>query len=292
MGPMPLSARNWLASTELDNRFADVRLLRAGSRFTIYAARERLAQRLVAVKLPDDNAGSWLHDVLAAEGDVLAAIGTHPHVIRCYERLELPDGRPALVLAHCRGTLHDAVRADEPVPADHAVAIGIKIAGALEAAHRIGVLHCDMRPKNVFLGESGEPVLAGFDAATRVDAPEPRPPLHQLTPHTAPELLEGSRPTTASDVYGLAATLYELVAGRAAFRAYAGESPASVIVRVLSNPVQPIRAPHVPLELSDLLTWGLAPDPAERPPSPAWIAEELGRIAHRQGWPRTRMVAS
>jgi hypothetical protein len=65
-----------------------------------------------------------------------------------------------------------------------------------------------------------------------------------------------------------------------------------VIVRVLSNPVQPIKAPHVPLELSDLLTWCLAPAPVDRPPSPAWIAEELGRIARRQGWPRTRMIAS
>jgi serine/threonine protein kinase len=289
---MPLSARDWLAGAELGNRFADVRLLRAGSRFTVYEARELPAQRLVAVKLPDENAGSWLHDVLAAEADALAAIGVHPHVIRCYERLELPDGRPALVLEHCRGTLHDSVRGDEPMPPDRAVAIGIKIAGALETAHRAGVLHCDVRPQNVFLGESGEPVLAGFDAATRENAPEPRPPLHQLTPHTAPELLEGNRPTTASDVYGLAATLYELVAGRAAYRAYAGESPASVIVRVLSNPVQPIRAPHVPLEMSDLLTWGLAPDPAAGAPTPAGVAGGGGRGAHRQGWPRTRMIAS
>jgi serine/threonine protein kinase len=117
-----------------------------------------------------------------------------------------------------------------------------------------------------------------------------RAPLHRLTPHTAPELLEGNPPTAASDVYGLASTLYELVAGRAAFRAYVGESPASVIVRVLSNPVLPIVAPNVPLEVSDLLTWSMSPSPANRPPSPAWLAEELGRIERREGWPRTRMV--
>jgi serine/threonine protein kinase len=291
MGLMALSARDWLAGAALGSRFAEVRLLRAGSRFTIYEARERSAQRLVALKVPDESAGSWLHDVLRDEGEVLSAIGTHPHVIRCYERLELPDGRPALLLEHCRGTLHDALRGDQPV-APEAVAVGIKVAGALETAHRYGVIHCDVRPHNLFRTESGEPALAGFDAAARKDATEPRPPLHRLTAHTAPELLEGEPPTTASDVYGLAATLYELVAGRAAFRAYAGESPASVIVRVLSNPVQRIKAQQVPLELSDLLTWCLAPAPADRPPSPAWIAEELGRIARRQGWPRTRMIAS
>jgi serine/threonine protein kinase len=103
-------------------------------------------------------------------------------------------------------------------------------------------------------------------------------------------LLEGGLPTAASDVYGLASTLYELVAGRAAFRAYVGESPASVIVRVLSNPVLPIVAPNVPLEISDVLTWAMAPRPQDRPPTPAWLAEELGRIEGRQDWPRTRMV--
>jgi hypothetical protein len=91
-------------------------------------------------------------------------------------------------------------------------------------------------------------------------------------------------------VYGLASTLYELVAGRAAFRAYAGESPATVIVRVLSGTVKPIVAPGVPLELSDLLTWGMSPDPALRPPSPVWLAEELGRIQRREGWPRTKLI--
>jgi hypothetical protein len=63
-----------------------------------------------------------------------------------------------------------------------------------------------------------------------------------------------------------------------------------VIVRLLTNPVMPIVSTNVPLEMSDLLTWSLTPDPANRPPSPAWIAEELGRIERRQGWPRTRMV--
>jgi serine/threonine protein kinase len=116
--------------------------------------------------------------------------------------------------------------------------------------------------------------------------------MHNLTPHTAPELLEGSDPSPASDVYGLASTLYELAAGRAAFRAYVGESPASVIVRVLSSRAKPVVAPQVPLELTDVISWAMSPDPGKRPPSPAWLAEELGRIELRQGWPRTRMIAT
>jgi serine/threonine protein kinase len=287
---MPLVSQDWLAGAELGSRFTDVRLLRAGSRFTIYEARDAGANRVVVIKVPDESSAAWLHDVLRAEAAVLAAIGSHPHVITFYQQITVEDGRPALLLERCRGSLYDTMRADEPMPMREVAAVGIKLAGALETAHRSGVLHCDVRPSNVFVTEWGEPVLAGFDEAVRLEAAGRRPPLHQLTSHTAPEVLEGGEPSTASDVYGLASTLYELVAGRAAFRAYVGESPARVIVRVLSSPVLPIVAPRVPLEMSDLLTWALSPDQAKRPPSPVWLAEELARIERRQGWPRTKMV--
>jgi serine/threonine protein kinase len=287
---MALAARTWLAGAELGDRFADVRLVRAGSRFTIYEGHDTTTSRLVVIKVPDEASGTWLHKVLAAEGRILAALGSHPNIVTCYQHMRLDDGRPALLLERCVGTVWQNLRSDDPMELKDVVAIGIKLAGALEATHRFGVLHCDVRPRNVFLTEFGEPVLAGFDEAVPIASAATRPPLHHLTPHTAPEILEGNEPSTASDVYGLASTLYELIAGRAAFRAYVGESPASVIVRVLSSPVLPIIAPNVPLEISDLLTWSLSPDPTNRPPSPVWLAEELGRVERRQGWPRTRIV--
>lgn len=279
-----------LAGAELGDRFADVRLVRAGSRFTIYEGREVAAHRTVVIKVPDERGAPWLHDVLRHEATVLAAIGSHPHVVTFYQSLTLDDGRPALVLERCMHTLYDGLRGDEPMPLQEATAIGIKLAGALETAHRAGVLHCDVRPRKVLITEWGEPALAGFDESVAIADTEPRPPMHNFTPHTAPELIEAGAPTPASDVYGLASTLYELIAGRAAFRAYAGESAATVVVRLLSNPVPPIVAPEVPLELSDLLTWALNPDPAQRPPGPAWLAEELARIEQHQGWPRTRSL--
>jgi serine/threonine protein kinase len=289
---MVLAARSWLAGAELGRRFSDVRLIRAGARFTIYEGHEVTANRSVVIKIPDEAGEPWLHEVLRHEAAVLATIGSHPHVVTYYQTTTLDDGRPALLLERCSNALYEGLRRDEPMGMQDAAAIGIKLAGALETAHRAGVLHCDVRPRNVLVTEWGEPVLAGFDESVDIGAVDRRPPMHNFTAHTAPELVEGGDPTTASDVYGLASTLYELVAGRAAFRAYAGESPATVIVRVLSNPVLPIIAPHVPLEMSDLLTWALSPNPAKRPPSPSWVAEELGRIERRQGWPRTRFIAS
>ena len=287
---MAVAPRHALAGAELGDRFTDVHRRRTGDRFDLLEARDRTTGRVVAIKLGQESNAAWQRDVLIQQGRILAAVGAHPHVITCHEQIELPDGRPALVLERCPSTLFELLHGVEAMRLREVVAIGIKLAGALEIVHRAGVLHCDVRPRTVLVTDADEPVLAGFDEAVRVDAAAERPPLHHLTPHTAPELLEGGTPTAASDVYGLASTLYELVAGRAAFRAYVGESPASVIVRVLSNPVLPIVAPNVPLEISDLLTWAMSPQQQDRPPSPAWLAEELGSIEQRQGWPRTRMV--
>ena len=290
---MAVASTNWLAGAELGQRFSDVRLLRAGSRFTIYEGREPDSRRLIVVKVPDGSGSPWLSEVAEHEAAVLSAIGSHPHVVTLYQRITLDDGRPALVLERCAGTLYEAVHSDDDaMSVRDVVATGIKLAGALETLHRAGVLHCDVRPRTVLVSEWGEPVLGGFDESVDLDALQARPPMHNLTPHTAPELLEGSEPSPASDVYGLASTLYELAAGRTAFRAYVGESPASVIVRVLSSRAKPVVAPQVPLELTDLISWAMSPDPAKRPPTPAWLAEELGRIEMRQGWARTRMITS
>jgi serine/threonine protein kinase len=288
---MALASRNWLAGAELGDRFDDVRLLHAGSRFTVYEGHEAATNRSVVIKTPDEVGATWLHDVLEQEARVLARIGSHPNIVTLFERIHLDDGRPALVMERYRDSLDDALRGGERISLETATSIGIKLAGALETVHKAGVLHCDVRPQNVLISDYGEPVLAGFDEAVDLNSAVGHAPMHVTTTHTAPEMLEGKVPGTATDVYGLASTLYELITGRAAFRAYVGESPATVIVRVLSGTVKPIVSRDVPIEVSDLLTWAMSPDPNLRPPTPAWFAEELSRIERREGWPRTRLVS-
>lgn len=288
-----MASRTRSAQSALLDRFDDVRLLHAGSRFMIYAAAEARTGHRVAIKVVNeqsDYAGCWLDDALDHEARVLGTLSGHPHVVTLYQRLTRDNGRAALVLEYADRSLDDDLRAGRQVTHAEATAIGIKIAGALETVHRAGVVHGDVRPDNILRSVAGEPLLTGFHDSVRLGAGLDRGPRHITTAHTAPELLEGGQPMPASDVYGLASTLYELLAGSAAFRAYAGESPATVMMRVLTSPVRPIVAPGLPLELSDLLTWCLSADAANRPPSPAWLAEELGRIARRQGWPHTRMV--
>ncbi|MBE7187356.1 protein kinase [Jatrophihabitans endophyticus] len=277
---------------DLGEHFGDATLLRSGDRFEVFVATEAATDRRVFVKVVRDSEQRWLAESLDDQAAILGALSSHPNVITLFQRLVVPHGRPALVLEHSPVLLSDVVRDDEREDARVVTSIGIKLAAALDAVHRIGVLHCDVRPGNVLRTAYGEPVLAGFDNAVHVHAGiASYAVLSEPTSHTAPELLLGEEATPRTDVYGLAATLYDLLAGRSAFRAYADESPSATVARVLDGRVTRLVGPDIPLALSDLLTWALSPRAVDRPPSTSWLAEELRRIETEQGWPRTPFVA-
>jgi hypothetical protein len=106
------------------------------------------------------------------------------------------------------------------------------------------------------------------------------------TLHAAPERLEGGATSAATDVNELASTLSQLIVGHSAFRSYDGESPASVILRILRDPVQPVIAAGVPVALSDLLLRAMSKDKDHRPPTAPEFAGELSQIEGGQGCPR------
>jgi serine/threonine protein kinase len=272
--------------------FADIVAIRPGRLATVYRARDLATGRPVALKVLDvHDAPPPAVEAFERESTVLSTLGAHPNIVSLYRRITLDDGRPVLVLELCDGSLADRLRREPRVSTREAVAIGIKIAGALETAHRGGVLHRDVRPENILLTAFGDPALSDFGVAILHSVARPIPALFEFaTPHTAPELIEGGLVTAATDVYGLASTLYELVAGAPAFPEYQDESRAALCLRILRDTPPPIISPTVPLDLSDVLLWALAKNVDSRPPSPAWLAAELTRVATHQRWARTRLI--
>lgn len=207
---------------------------------------------------------------------VLAALPEHPGLAAVYETGRTASGRPYVVSAAPGPSIGDRITEIGPLPAEEAVTIVARVAAGLSAAHRAGVVHGGVRPKYV-LHDGRTPVLTGF---------WPSPPVRRgsaaegevlALAHLAPEAIEGTEPAVTADVYGLASTLYTMLAGRPACDAVAGGGLAALLQWKLEGTLPDIPRPDLTAGLMHALRRGMAADPAVRFPSVAEFAAALVR---------------
>ncbi|MGH8960723.1 MAG: serine/threonine-protein kinase [Jatrophihabitantaceae bacterium] len=289
---MALRRRGRATGHDMFPGFTEILEIGVGSLATVYRAREAGTGRLVALKLLNvRDASPRAIESFERESVALGSLSSHPNIVTLFRTFRSSDGRPVLVLELCTGAVADRLHSGTGLSVQDAVAIGVKVAGALETAHRGGILHRDVKPQNILMTEFGEPALADFGVAMLQSSTQTTAGLFDFTTlHAAPELLEGGGTSAATDVYELASSLYQLIAGKSAFRAYEGESPASVILRILRDPVRPLMGGGVPVQLSDLLIRAMSKDKDHRPPTAAEFAGELSGVESSQGWPRTQFL--
>jgi serine/threonine protein kinase len=191
-------------------RYRLIRIIGQGSFGTVYLARDDQLDREVALKLLHPSVIA--SDALKAEGRALARID-HPNVLTVYG-VEEHDGRLALCMKYVRGrTLDEIVRTDGPMNADEALVVAKAVCNAVAAVHAAGVLHRDIKARNVMRERNGRYVLMDFGAGVRV-APDGSAGREESvgTPlYMAPELLDGQPATRQSDVYAVGVLLYFLV---------------------------------------------------------------------------------
>ncbi|HMC39070.1 MAG TPA: serine/threonine-protein kinase, partial [Acidimicrobiales bacterium] len=181
------------AVDELLPGYADLHEIGGGAFATVFRATELQTRRPVALKiLKVDTVHAQLIETFHREIHALAAVSDHPYIVTLYRPATTVDGRPALVLELCRESLGDQLRRGGPVDPVEVTRTGIKIAGALETAHRNGFLHRDMKPQNILVTQFGEPALADFGvAALQASAQATAGVFGFTTLHAAPEMLEG-----------------------------------------------------------------------------------------------------
>ncbi|MFN8019003.1 MAG: serine/threonine-protein kinase [Acidimicrobiales bacterium] len=205
------------------------------------------------------------------EARVLARF-THPGVVRVYEVFE-EHGTAYLVMERLTGrTLVDVLRARKaPFTPDEVLDVAGRVAAALRPIHAAGVLHRDVNPTNVMLTEHGRIVLIDFGLARDFEVDRTVGMTRLVTPGYAPiEQYQGeARFGPATDVYGLAATLYRLATGRI---------PVSALERSAGKELP---SPHrlvdaVPKALSDGILDGLELDPGHRPQDMDALLARLG----------------
>ncbi len=260
---------------------------------TVYRAVQSSLGREVAIKID--------HRVLLVESDrarffreVNAAgqVSGHPHVVDVHDAGVTSDGRPYLVMELCpAGSLADRVRRDGPLRPADVTAIGVAIADALAAAHRLGIVHRDVKPANILLDRYGQPELADFGLAARFDpTSESSATLEAITPaYAAPELFLSGRPSPAVDVYGLAATLYALLSGRPPrWPRDADQLDFATIMRLHEEPVPDLAG--VPDALVAVLRAGMAYHPGERLPTAGALRDGLRAVRDAVGPPSDRLA--
>jgi serine/threonine protein kinase len=272
--------------------YANIAEIATGTFATVYRGVELGTKRAVALKvIKVADTSSRMVEVFDKELGALALLSNHPNVTTLYGSFFTPEGRPVLVLELCRESLAQRVRLRGPLPPAEVIQVGVKIAGALETAHRSGFLHRDMKPQNILASQFGEPVLADFGAAALQAAAQSTEGVFGFTTlHAPPEALEGQPLHPAADIYGLASSMYQLLLGHGPFAAYEGEAPASVILRILRDPAPRPPLASAPIALADLMENALAKDPDKRPQSAGAFAESLRAIEALAGWPQTPYV--
>ena len=182
-----------------------------GSFGTVYRAHDPRLARDVALKLLKE-AASDSASLVVEEGRLLARV-RHPNVITVHGA-DIAGGRAGLWMEFIHGhTLEALVRANGPMTADEAVAIGRTLCGALTAVHAAGLVHGDVKAQNVMRELDGRLVLMDFGAGREVVEDAADVPLTGTPAYVAPELFGGGRPSAGTDVYALGVLLFHLVTG-------------------------------------------------------------------------------
>ncbi|HET9784959.1 MAG TPA: protein kinase, partial [Terriglobales bacterium] len=258
--------------------------LGAGGMGEVFKARDTRLNRFVAIKFLPEMAGDLARERFQREAQAIAALN-HPHICTLHE-IGDDHGRPYLVLELLEGETLRARLRRGAIPMEQLTDWGSQIADALDAAHRKGVLHRDLKPDNIWVGPGGHLKVLDFGLA-RLDTPETAAPEDKtLTspgmtlgtiPYMSPEQARGEALDARSDLFSFGTVFYEMATGRPAFPA---KSAIEVMAAILKDnpPLARSVRPDLPPRLEEVASRCLEKDPSLRYQSAADLSSELKRL--------------
>jgi serine/threonine-protein kinase PknK len=243
----------------------------------VYRCRQPSLDRVVAIKVLSSDPDDVDLEHFGREQRAMGRVSGHPNIVPVLHSGVTFTGRPYIVMPyHSRDTLSSWMKSHGVLAVRDALTIGVRLAGALETAHRAGVLHRDIKPSNVLLTSYGEPQLSDFGIARIAGGRDTAANILVGSPsYTAPELFEGKAPSVASDLYGLAALVFTLLHGEPPFPYRSGENPIAFVSRVMAGPIPDLRAKGVPDPVCSAVELGLNVDPSRRPSAATAFGENL-----------------
>ena len=260
--------------------YSDFSRIGSGGFSVVYQAHEVALNRNVAVKVL--NAGLASDDERRAFERECRALGQldHPDIVRVYRSAYTVDDRPCIVMELYDGNFREVLDRSGALGAVELLDVGVRMAVALHVAHSKGVLHRDVKPHNIFRSRYGDPALGDFGISTLVGERTHSGPGGLSVAYAAPEVLEESGVSPATDVYALAATLYHLAAGRAPF---ASSDLRQAVRKILDEPPPPLERSDLPPGFERVLRAALAKRATDRPATALAFAESLREVQARAG---------
>jgi eukaryotic-like serine/threonine-protein kinase len=275
-----------LLGTLLGGRYRLDAQIGRGGMSTVYRAFDSVLERPVAIKL--------MHREIASDSDQLerfrrearsVAQLNHPYIVTVIDAGEEPSedggphgvGTPYIVLEYVEGeTLKELIRRDGPLEVPQAIAYAIEIARALGAAHERLIVHRDVKPQNVLIGNEGGAKITDFGIARTLTEEGLTVPGRVLgtTDYVSPEQALGQPVTGQSDLYSLGIVLYEMLTGEVPFR---GETPVAVAMRHVRDQVPDVQRlrPEVSAATASVVDRAVAKDLARRYPDARSMVADL-----------------
>lgn len=260
----------------INGRYRLQKSIGSGGMAHVYLAYDELLDREVAVKKLRDQflSDRELQAQLLREAKSAARL-INPYIIAIYDVLSDDNGQ-YIVMEYVDGMTLKEYMKQEQLTLHTVLEIGVRLADALEHAHKRNIIHCDIKPHNIILDKNLNPKIADFGIAkmvssqTMVYSPSVMGSVHYI----APEQVSGSKLTASCDVYSLGVVLFEMLTGRVPFT---GNNPVAVAMMHKEVPVPPLSnfMDQVPEGLQAIVDKALSKDPKDRYATAGQLRKEL-----------------
>jgi beta-lactam-binding protein with PASTA domain/predicted Ser/Thr protein kinase len=272
-----MAVSDTLINTLFDGRYRILRKLGSGGMANVYLAEDEDLGRRVAIKI--------LNDRYANDDDFVerfrreaksAAALSHPNIVSIYDRGEA-EGTYYIAMEVIEGrSLKELILTRGPLPISHAVAYTLEILEALRFAHRHGIIHRDIKPHNILIGERLKVTDFGIARAGASQMTEAGS-IMGTAQYLSPEQARGAPVTASSDLYSVGIVLYEMLTGKVPFNGDSAIEIAMKHLNELPKPPSKIR-PEIPEELDQVVLRALSKAPEDRYQSAEEFAEDLHRV--------------